>query len=288
MPLFAKPWAALARFAALLAVGVWFVGACTPDPTVSGGDGKPPLTMPSVEDHEEFFPIAAGPHATLRCNACHTNTETFKQFTCVDCHAHTEDLMAPRHSGISAFIFESTACLACHPDGTAAGGLGPEGHAPYFPIGTQSAHTGVGCAECHNGGTGALADCETCHASLNPPASRQHGLVRGYDGATASCKLCHADSQVHPVAGHLPFRLLGGEHDRESCLDCHLDNRTDKTWARNFDIATCTDCHRAGETNDDHDDVRGYRFASPDCIRCHPDGSEDGAPGGDDDDDDDD
>ena len=35
-------------------------------------------------------------------------------------------------------------------------------------------------------------------------------------------------------------------------------------------------CHPRGEMNDEHDDVRGYRYESNACLSCHPTGREDG------------
>jgi hypothetical protein len=76
-----------------------------------------PGWMPATFDHD-FFPIYSGPHDNEwnDCLDCHTNPEDFSMFTCVTCHtqAETDD----EHQDVQDYIYESNACLMCHPDGT--------------------------------------------------------------------------------------------------------------------------------------------------------------------------
>ncbi len=74
------------------------------------------------------------------------------------------------------------------------------------------------------------------------------------------------------VDGHARyFKLAGSAHDPSapgalvSCEGCHPGT----TFAQ-FDCATC---HDAPTTDPIHTGVSGYVHASPDCLRCHPDGS---------------
>lgn len=49
------------------------------------------------------------------CDDCHI-TESYQEFSCIHCHEHSEDKMNSEHRGeTSDYIWESTACLDCHP-----------------------------------------------------------------------------------------------------------------------------------------------------------------------------
>lgn len=61
------------------------------------------------------FPIDSGPHR-LPCSDCHL-TESYREFSCTHCHAHTPENAARFHAGVVGFIYASPACLACHPTG---------------------------------------------------------------------------------------------------------------------------------------------------------------------------
>lgn len=77
-----------------------------------------PGWLPATFDHE-FFPIYSGPHdgEWNACLDCHTNSSDYSVFTCVTCH--TQSQTADEHDGVSGYVYESNACLQCHPDGTA-------------------------------------------------------------------------------------------------------------------------------------------------------------------------
>ena len=49
------------------------------------------------------------------CVDCHTNPNNFGEFTCVTCHTNPET--DNEHNGVNGYVYESTACLACHPTG---------------------------------------------------------------------------------------------------------------------------------------------------------------------------
>ncbi len=73
-------------------------------------------------DHDnQFFPIFSGQHdgRWSGCDTCHTNPSDFGQFTCFNCHEHSEDLMNQEHADVTGFVYESRQCIACHPDGEA-------------------------------------------------------------------------------------------------------------------------------------------------------------------------
>lgn len=75
----------------------------------------------SFDNHdEEFFPIYSGTHrgAWNSCTDCHTSSNNFSSFSCIDCHEHNDQSrMAKKHDDVGGYRFESNACYNCHPDG---------------------------------------------------------------------------------------------------------------------------------------------------------------------------
>ena len=73
------------------------------------------------EDHDtQYFPIYSGAHRGEwgnNCQTCHTVASDFSLFTCTDCHEHNETEMRNKHDEVRNFVYESTACYSCHPDG---------------------------------------------------------------------------------------------------------------------------------------------------------------------------
>src|SRR5512143_3005050 len=103
-------------FALLLALG----GGC---------NYAPSMTVPTRDTHGDF-PINTGAHVDSDCNACHGGFPSFKQFTCVSCHEHSQELTDPVHTGVTDYTWSSTSCYDCHSDGT--GDM--VNHASFFPI----------------------------------------------------------------------------------------------------------------------------------------------------------
>jgi hypothetical protein len=78
-----------------------------------------PGWMPTTWDHDGmYFPIYSGPHEGEwnACMDCHMNPNDYSVFTCLTCHdkPQTND----EHDGVPGYVYESNACLQCHPDGT--------------------------------------------------------------------------------------------------------------------------------------------------------------------------
>src|SRR6185503_11997637 len=80
-------------------------------------DGGATSTAMTRLSHEQYFPIGMGPHEKADCNSCHGGFASFKQFSCVSCHEHAQDVTDPVHKGVTDYKFESGACLSCHPKG---------------------------------------------------------------------------------------------------------------------------------------------------------------------------
>lgn len=78
----------------------------------------------AVFDHDaQYFPIYTGEHRNRwevgGCATCHPTQRDFGVFTCFACHRHQESRLARDHEGVDGYVYESKACLACHPDGSA-------------------------------------------------------------------------------------------------------------------------------------------------------------------------
>ena len=63
------------------------------------------------------FPIASGAHAGFDCAQCHQNPRNFNQFTCTSCHEHDQQTTDNDHDRVPGYVYTSSACYACHPDG---------------------------------------------------------------------------------------------------------------------------------------------------------------------------
>src|SRR5262245_7022043 len=86
-----------------------------PPPEPPDGPVVTPLTR---ERHVPYFPIdEKSPHTGEACESCHQSSESFKDFTCLSCHAHSAEAAAVRHENVTGFVYNSAACLSCHPTG---------------------------------------------------------------------------------------------------------------------------------------------------------------------------
>jgi hypothetical protein len=70
-------------------------------------------------DHDSHFPIFSGPHRSKwdTCQMCHSVAGDFTAFTCFNCHEHDRSRMDDKHREVGGYVYESTACYSCHPDG---------------------------------------------------------------------------------------------------------------------------------------------------------------------------
>ncbi|MBI9035604.1 MAG: hypothetical protein JEZ03_14165 [Bacteroidales bacterium] len=75
---------------------------------------------PSTFDHDgQYFPIYSGEHGGEwnTCAECHNNPADYSIFTCIDCHEHNQGEMNSEHNDVQGYIYNSIACLDCHPTG---------------------------------------------------------------------------------------------------------------------------------------------------------------------------
>ena len=228
-------------------------------------EGWRPLREPLPFDHSEAtgFPLVAA-HRDVSCLGCHSDLR-FRRVgsACADCHADP-------HQRTLGFT-----CERCHaPSGWEERRRMVDEHATtLFPL--TGAHAALDCAACHRGSpprtfSGAPLDCFSCHfedyrRTTNPNHARS--------GFPTECSACHdtasfagADFRIHD---DLFFPIFSGPHAGVwgSCSDCH-------TNPGNFAVFSCLSCHPRGEMDDEHDDVRGYRYESTSCLACHPEGRE--------------
>ncbi len=73
-------------------------------------------------DHDaQYFPIFSGRHRNRwdTCATCHTDPGDYQVFTCFNCHFHSQSNMDNRHSDVNGYVYESSQCYACHPNGEA-------------------------------------------------------------------------------------------------------------------------------------------------------------------------
>ena len=74
---------------------------------------------PSSFNHDDqYFPIYSGQHDNEwnTCNECHPNPNDYAVFTCTTCH--TLNATNNDHDEVNGYIYDSNACLSCHPDGS--------------------------------------------------------------------------------------------------------------------------------------------------------------------------
>lgn len=116
---------------------------------------------PSTFDHDgQHFPIYSGSHQGewSQCVDCHTTPGNYAIFTCTTCHANPET--DQQHTGVNGYVYNSSACLACHPNGE--GDFGFDHNATNFPL--TGSHQTVNCLECHASGyEGTPTECVACH-----------------------------------------------------------------------------------------------------------------------------
>lgn len=76
--------------------------------------------QPATFDHDnQFFPIYSGKHKNKwnLCSDCHTVPSNYTIFSCINCHKHNKTKMDSEHQGVQGYVYQSSACYSCHPDG---------------------------------------------------------------------------------------------------------------------------------------------------------------------------
>jgi hypothetical protein len=215
---------------------------------------------PATYDHDALFPIYSGDHLNEwdACIDCHINPSNFNEYTCITCHENTET--DDQHNGISGYIYESEACYACHPTGSAEEGFNHD--ETLFSL--TGGHLGVECIECHaDGYAGTPTDCNSCHNTdfLNT-TNPDHNSI----GITTECISCHTTEPGWMPAtfdNHNDYYQLNGAHAiiAGNCVDCHNGDY-------NNTPITCVGCHQSDYDDTSDPNHSGSQFPT-DCIACH-------------------
>jgi Zn finger protein HypA/HybF involved in hydrogenase expression len=254
--------------------GVIAVSGCNKLVTAgSGDDGADASTTTGAltrESHGMYFPIGSGSyHPTETCDDCHGGFATYTQYTCMSCHAHATDVAQTRHTFITDFKAESSACYKCHPNGRETAISVTDHTAKYFPIDTGP-HAALECSDCHNWTTTSRPfTCLGCHAHDPDPTGAAHAAITGYRYDSNGCFGCHPNGGEVAVAtsDHSAqyFPILTGSHTAPTvkCADCHTDPKTSKTFV-------CTTCHAQSKTQTQHPGTANYAWSDVACYNCHP------------------
>ena len=212
-------------------------------------------------DHDgQYFPIYSGAHngEWSQCTDCHSNPSNYAEVSCTNCHTNPET--NNQHIGVTGYVYNNSACLACHPTGDATNIFNH--NLTMFPL--TGAHTTVECIACHaNGYQGTPTDCAACHTTdFNQTANPNHQAL----GFSTNCAACHTtapDWMPATFANHNDYYVLQGAHAAiaNDCAACHNGNY-------NNTPSTCFGCHAAdyNQTTDPNHQANQY---PTDCTVCH-------------------
>ena len=217
--------------------------------------------VPTTFDHDaQYFPIYSGEHdgEWSDCIDCHTNPSNFAEFSCTNCHMNPET--DEEHEGVGGYVYENTACLACHPAGDADNVF--DHNMTNFPL--TGAHTTTECLDCHTAGyEGTPTDCASCHTmDFEQTVNPNHQTL----GLPTDCASCHTTDPGWSPASfeiHDDYYMLNGAHTAiaNDCASCHNGDY-------NNTPNTCFGCHSDDynlTTNPSHDDAQ----FPIDCETCH-------------------
>ncbi|MBK9104520.1 MAG: hypothetical protein IPL92_08105 [Saprospiraceae bacterium] len=209
---------------------------------------------------DEYFPIYSGSHNGVwdQCTECHTNTNNYSVYTCTTCHANPETNQ--QHNGVGGYLYESSACYACHPTGDSQGSF--DHQTSNFPL--TGAHQNVDCASCHSGGyQGTPTECEACHTPDYNQSSNPSHTTLGLPMDCATCHTTQPDWNPATFDIHNQYYVLSGAHAiiADQCVTCHNRNY-------NNTPNTCVGCHQADYNQTDNPSHTALNF-STDCASCH-------------------
>ncbi len=224
---------------------------------------SPGWSPASFSQHDgQFFPIYSGEHngEWNTCADCHKNASNFAEFTCTDCHEHNQGDMDDEHDDIVGYQYTSSACLACHPNGSAEGAFSHSSTA--FPL--TGAHTEAVCQDCHTDGyTGTATFCYDCHTTeFNQSANPPH-VAAGIPNTCADCHTTQPGWSPATFPNHNQFYALNGAHAiiASECATCHNGNYTSTP-------NTCAGCHLPDYNQTTNPSHTAAQFPT-DCAECH-------------------
>ena len=217
--------------------------------------------VPATFDHDgQYFPIYSGAHEGewSDCIDCHTNLSNYAEVSCTACHLNPQT--DNDHVGVNGYSYNSPACLACHPTGSANDNF--DHNQTGFPL--TGAHITTDCISCHaNGFPGTPTECSACHIpEFNQTSNPNHVSL----GLPSNCESCHTTEPGWSPASfdiHNDFYVLNGAHSVISydCATCHNGDY-------NNTPNTCSGCHTLDFNQTTNPDHQASQFPI-DCESCH-------------------
>lgn len=223
---------------------------------------NPGWTPATFLTHDPLFPIYSGEHQNQwnKCQDCHPNPASYADFTCIDCHDHNKTDMDKEHEGLPGYAYNSPACFACHPTGSAAGAFNHNNTG--FPL--TGAHTSQPCGNCHvSGYTGTPKECFACHTQAFAQTVNPNHSALSIPNTCADCHTTNPGWKPATFPIHSNFYLLTGAHAAISneCARCHNGNYTTTP-------NTCAGCH-IGNYNQTTNPPHASAQFPTDCETCH-------------------
>jgi hypothetical protein len=222
---------------------------------------------PSTFDHSSTGFTLLGAHQPLQCSGCHSGTVTGLTSDCVPCH-QADYNTAANHTAQSYPIN----CEMCH-NSVNWNETTFDHQTTSFPL--TGEHITTDCQSCHTSGyTGTTTDCYACHTTdYNNTTNPNHTTV----SFPTTCVDCHSTTAWEPATfdhDNQYFPIYSGKHKDKwtQCSECHR-------VANNYNLFSCIDCHEHNkpDMDNDHQGVQGYKYSSPDCLACHPQGRKEGS-----------
>jgi hypothetical protein len=216
---------------------------------------------PSTFNHDgQYFPIYSGKHqgTWTQCLECHNNASDYSQFTCITCHQNPET--NDDHVGVNGYVYNSPACLACHPTGDASFIF--DHNTTAFPL--TGAHVTADCTQCHASGyQGTSTVCMDCHTQDFNLASNPNHVALGIPTDCAQCHTTQPGWSPATFGIHNNYYVLEGAHlsVAANCAICHNGNY-------NNTPNTCIGCHTADFNSTTNPDHEAGMFPT-DCTTCH-------------------
>lgn len=214
---------------------------------------------PAAFEHDNlFFPIYSGKHKNKwnNCSDCHTNSGNYSVFSCINCHEHNRTRMDQEHQNVNGYVYQSDACLDCHPNGNKDGAFNHI--TTLFPL--TGMHLNLNCNQCHQTSTPVSIECRTCHlTNYNNASNPNHVIMQ----LTTNCEECHTSNGWQPSTfdhSNTDFPLIGA-HTTQSCNSCHQTAVTNAS-------SECYSCHQQDYQNTTNPSHIQLHFPF-ECQVCH-------------------
>jgi hypothetical protein len=184
---------------------------------------------------------------------------------CEDCHG-------AQPQGALRWVNTPTECVACH-RAAYDGAQSPNHVAAGFPVECDLCHVPTVWEAARFDHVLATQPCVTCHLPDYQGATDPNHAAAGFP---TTCETCHqpggswSNGTFDHDGPNFPIYTGGHAGRWDSCSTCH-------TNPSNYTVFTCFGCHPhsdRAETEETHEDVRGFSYNSNACYACHPRGED--------------